>query len=75
MPAMSTLAEIEAAVDSLTPSEIEKLESLLRERRTRQEEAQMEELYRRIGYVPLPKREGQPVTREMVRQLRDEENI
>ena len=72
---MSTLAEIEAAVDSLTPGEVEKLETMLRERRTRQEEAQMEELYRRIGYVPLPKREGQPVTREMVRQLREEEGI
>ncbi len=72
---MSTLAEIEAAVDSLTPGEMERLESLLRERRTRHEEAQMEELYRRIGYLPLPKRPGQPVTREMVRQLREEEGI
>ena len=72
---MSKLAEIEAAVDSLTPGEIEKLESLLRERRARQEEAQMQELYRRIGYVPLPNRAGQPVTREAIRQLREEEGF
>ncbi len=72
---MNTLAEIEAAVDFLTPGEMEKLETLLRERRTRQEETQIQELYRRIGYVPLPSRPGQPVTRETVRQLREEENF
>lgn len=72
---MSTLAEIEAAVVSLTPTEMEHLESLLRDLRAQQEEAQMNEFYQRIGFVPLPKRAGQPVTREMVRQLREEENV
>ena len=72
---MSTLAEIEAAVASLTTQEMARLESVLRELRTRQEEAELEELYQRIGFVPLAKRAGQPVTREMVRQLREEEGI
>ena len=57
---MSALAEIEAAVASLTPQEMEHLESLLHELRARQEEAQLEELYRRVRFVPLPKRAGQP---------------
>jgi hypothetical protein len=72
---MSTLAEIEAAIVSLTPQEMAHLESLLHELRARQEEAHLEELYRQIGFVPLPKRAGQPVTREMVRKLREEEGI
>lgn len=59
---MSTLAEIEAAVISLTLPEMERLESLLHELRARQGEGQLEELYRRIGFVPLPKRAGQPAT-------------
>ena len=72
---MSTLAEIEAAVASLTPQEMARLENLLHELRTRQEEGELEELYRSIGFVPLPKRAGQSVTRAMVRQLREEEDI
>lgn len=72
---MSTLAEIEAALGSLTLQEMAHLESLLHELRVPQEEAQMEELYRRIGFVPFPKRAGQLVTREMVRKLREEEGI
>ena len=72
---MSNLAEIEAAVISLTPREIEHLHKLLHELRARHEEARLEELYRYIGFIPLPKRTGPPVTREMVRQLREEEEI
>ena len=72
---MSTLAEIEVAVASLTTQEMAHLEILLHELRTRQEETELEELYQNIGFVPLPKRAGQPVTREMVRQLREEEGI
>lgn len=72
---MSTLAEIEAAVADLTPEEVAHLENLLRELRGQADEARLQELYRRTGVHPLPKRGGPPVTVELVRQICDEEGI
>ncbi len=72
---MSTLAEIEAAVVSLTPSEMVQLESLLRELRAQTEEKRLRELYRRTGFHPFPKRGGPPVTVELVQQICQEEGI
>ena len=72
---MSTLAEIEAAVIALTPQEMAHLEKLLRELREQSGEARLQELYRRTGVHPLPKRGGPPVTVELVRQICEEEGI
>ena len=72
---MSTLAEIEAAVTSLTPQEMAHLENLLRELRAQAEEAHLQELYRRTGVHPLPRRSNVVVTNEMINQLREEMDI
>ena len=72
---MSTLAEIEAAAATLSPDEMEKLETFLRELREQAEEARLQELYRRTGIHPFPKRGGPPVTVELVRQICEEEGI
>ena len=76
---MTTLAEIEAAATALKPEERECLESFLRELRVQQEEdeeAHLQELYRRTGFYPLTKKPGgQQATDELVRQIREEEGI
>ncbi len=72
---MSTLAEIEAAVVALTPQEMEHLEGLLHELRAQTEEKRLQEIYRRIGLHPLPRRGNIMITNEMVQQLREEEDI
>ncbi len=72
---MSTLAEIEAAVASLTSQETAHLENLLRELREQAEEKELQELYQRIGLHPLPRRGKATITNEMVQQLREEEDI
>ena len=72
---MSTLAEIEAAAVTLPPDEMKQLEDFLRELRAQAEEAHLQELYRRTGFHPFPKRGGPPVTVELVRQICEEEGI
>ena len=73
---MSTLAEIEAAVATLQPAEIEHLENVLRELRSRTSEQQrLQELYQRTGFHPFPKSGGEPVTIEAVRQLCEDEGV
>ena len=73
---MITLAEIEAAATALKPEEREYLETVPREPREREKDARMQDLYRRTGVVPLPKRpDDKPVTDEIVRQIREEEGI
>ena len=72
---MSTLAEIEAAVTSLTPQEMAHLENLLHELRAQAEEKHLQELYRRTGVHPLPRRSNVVVTNEMINQLREEMDI
>ena len=72
---MSTLAEIEVAVATLSPEEQKHLEAFLRELREQAEEAHLQELYRRTGVHPFPKGGGPPVTVELVQQICDEEGI
>jgi N-acetylglutamate synthase-like GNAT family acetyltransferase len=72
---MSTLAEIEAAVVSLTSQEMAHLENLLHELRAQAEETELQEIYRVIGLHPLPKRGNASITNEMVQKLREEEDI
>ena len=72
---MSTLAEIEAAAATLSPEEMEKLETFLREKREEAQEASLQELYRRNGVHPLPRRGNVVITNEMVEQLREEMDI
>lgn len=72
---MSTLAEIEAAVASLTTQEMAHLENLLHELRAQVEEKELQEIYQRIGLHPLPRRGGPPVTVELVRQICEEEGV
>ncbi len=72
---MSTLAEIEAAAAALSPEEQEKLETFLRRKREEAEEAHLQELYRRTGFHPLPRRSNVVITNEMVNQLREEMDI
>ena len=69
---MSTLAEIEAAVVSLSAEEQRHLEAFLRELREQAEEARLQEIHRRLGIHPLPKRGGPPVTVELVQQIIEE---
>jgi hypothetical protein len=73
--AMSTLAEIEAAAATLSAAEMKQLEDFLRERRVQAEEAHLQELYRITGFHPLPKRNNEVITNQMINQLREEENI
>ena len=70
---MSTLAEIEAAAATLSPEDMKQLEDFLRELWAQAEEARLQELYRRTGVHPLPKRGGPPVTVELVQQIIEEE--
>jgi hypothetical protein len=73
---MSTLAEIEAAVVTLGPRELDQLEKLLLELRAQhQRESSLQDLYRVTGFDPLPKRSEKVITIEMVRQLCEEEGI
>lgn len=73
---MSTLAEIEAAVATLTPAELDQLEALLRDVRARHTEgSDLEEIARRNGFAPLPRRNDEIITAEMVRQICEEEGI
>ena len=72
---MSTLAEIEAAVATLSAAEMKQLEDFLRELQEQAKEARLQELYRRTGIHPFPKRGGPPVTVELVQQICDEEGI
>lgn len=73
---MSTLAEIKTAAASLPPEEMEQLKAFLRDERARHaQEAYREELYRRVGFRPLPRRSNEVVTVEMVRRLCEEEGI
>ena len=72
---MSTLVEIEAAAATLSPEEQKQLEAFLRELREQAEEARLQAIYQRIGLHPLPRRDGPPVTVELVRQICDEEGI
>lgn len=72
---MSTLAEIEAAASALTREEREQLEAFLRELREKTEDEHLQEIYRRTGFHPFPKRCGPPATNELVQQIRDEEGI
>ena len=72
---MSTLAEIEAAAATLSPGDTEKLETFLRERREATKQACLQELYRRNGVHPLPRRGNVVITNEMINQLREEMDI
>jgi len=72
---MSTLAEIEAAASTLSPEEMKQLEDFLRGLRAEAEEKQLQEIYKRIGLHPLPRRGGPPVTVELVQQIIEEEGI
>ena len=72
---MSTLAEIEAAVAALSLGEMQQLEEFLHARRVQAEEARLQELYRITGFHPLPRRNNEVITNEMINQLREEENI
>ena len=73
---MSTLAEIEAAVATLRPEEIARLQTFLQELCAQTaEEQRLQELYQRTGFHPFPKHSGRIVTNEMVQQLREAEDI
>ena len=72
---MITLVEIEAALPTLKPAEIQRLEAVLRETRECNEKKHLQELYGRTGVQPFPQREGSPVTTEMVLQICEEEGI
>ena len=73
---MSTLAEIEAALARLAPAELDELATLLENlRAAHADESDLAELERHIGFVPFPKRAGEPVTTELVRQLCEEEGV
>ncbi len=72
---MSTLAEIEAATADLSPEEMAKLETFVREKREAAEEAHLQELYRINGVHPLPRRSNVVITNEMINQLREEMDI
>ena len=72
---MITLAEIEATLPTLQPSEIARLENILREVREQAEKEHREELYRRLGFRPFENKDGKTVTTEMVLQMCEEEGI
>lgn len=73
---MSTLAEIEAAAVTLTPEEMQQLETFLREARERAEEERLMELAHANGFHPFPRSPGDKVvTDEIVRRIREEEGI
>lgn len=73
---MSTLTEIKTAAAALRPEEMEQLETFLREERARQAgESRLEELYRQVGFRPLPRRSDEVVTTEAVLRLCEEEGV
>lgn len=73
---MSTLAEIENALVQLSPGELRQVEEILaRIQRQSHEEREIAALARRNGFNPFPRRSGELVTTEFVRQLCEEEGI
>ena len=79
MRSMSTVSEIEAALDKLTAEELARVEAALRRRReevsTRVRDFDVAELERSSGFDVFPERTGPPVTIETVRRLCAEEDI
>lgn len=72
---MSTLAEIEAAVATLQPQEMERLEIILHELQERAREERLQELYKLTGFHPLPRRDNRMITNEMVNRIREDEGL
>ena len=72
---MSTVAEIEAALSTLSPEELRQVEDALHRLQEVRSDDELEELYKLTGFHPLPKRGGPPITNEFINGLREELGI